>query len=54
MSWFINDGLFFKKYNKIECKRSHVFRFVVMGISKNEGLKWLKNSVTYDSGVLWM
>ena len=28
------------------------FRFVLMGISKNEGLKRLNNSVTYDRGVL--
>ena len=28
------------------------FRCVLMGISKNEGLKRLNNSVTYDGGVL--
>ena len=28
------------------------FRCVLMGISKNEGLKRLNNSVTYDKGVL--
>ena len=28
------------------------FRSVLMGISKNEDLKRLNNSVTYDSGVL--
>ena len=28
------------------------FRCVLMGISKNEGLKRLNNSVTYDRGVL--
>ena len=28
------------------------FRCVLMGISKNEGLKILNNSVTYDRGVL--
>ena len=28
------------------------FRWVLMGISKNEGLKRLNNSVTYDRGVL--
>ena len=28
------------------------FRSILMGISKNEGLKRLNNSVTYDKGVL--
>ena len=28
------------------------FRCILMGISKNEGLKRLNNSVTYDTGVL--
>ena len=28
------------------------FRFIVMGISKNEGSKRLNNSVIYDRGVL--
>ena len=28
------------------------FRFILIGISKNEGLKRLNNLVTYDSGVL--
>ena len=28
------------------------FRFLLMGISKNEALKRLNNSVTYDRGVL--
>ena len=28
------------------------FRCLLMGISKNEGLKRLNNSVTYDTGVL--
>ena len=28
------------------------FRRILMGISKNEGLKRLNNSVTYDKGVL--
>ena len=28
------------------------FRCVLMGVSKNEGLKWLNNSVTYYRGVL--
>ena len=30
------------------------FRCISMGISKNEGLKRLNNSVTYDRGVLYM
>ena len=28
------------------------FRCVLMGISKNEGLKRVNNSVTYDRGIL--
>ena len=28
------------------------FRCILMGVSKNEGLKRLNNSVTYDRGVL--
>ena len=28
------------------------FRFILIGISKNEGLKRLNKSVTYDRGVL--
>ena len=51
MSWFINNGLFFKKYNNIDSKKSY-FRCILMGISKNEGLKKLNNLVTYDEGVL--
>ena len=46
MSWFINDGLFFKKYN------GATFKYLLMGISKNKPLKKLNNSVTYDGGVL--
>ena len=30
------------------------FRCLLMGISKNKGLKKLNNSVTYDRGVLWI
>ena len=33
-------------------KKGATFRCVLMGISKNESLKTLKNSVTYDRGVL--
>ena len=32
--------------------RGTTFRCILMGISKNEGLKRLNNSVTYDRGVL--
>ena len=53
MSWFINDGLFFKKYSDMSAKGA-TFRCVLMGISNNEGLKRLNNSVTYDKGVLKM
>ena len=51
MSWFIKYGLFFKKYSNIECKRV-TFRCILMGVSKNEVLKRLNNSVTNDRGVL--
>ena len=30
------------------------FRCILMGISKNEGLKRLNNSLTYDRGVLYI
>ena len=42
--------LIYKKYSYIECKTT--FRYLLMGIGKNEGLKRLNNSVTYDRGVL--
>ena len=32
--------------------KGNTFRCILMGISKNEGLKRLNNSVTYDKGVL--
>ena len=51
MSWFINDGLFFKNIAILSAKGT-TFRCVLMGISKNEGLKRLNNSVIYDKGVL--
>ena len=35
----------------LNAKRA-TFRCILMGISKNEGLKRLNNSVTYDRGVL--
>ena len=36
----------------ISSARRVAFKCLVMGISKNEGLKRLNNSVTYDIGVL--
>ena len=35
----------------LKAKRA-IFRCILMGISKNEGLKRLNNVVTYDRGVL--
>ena len=32
--------------------KGNTFRCILMGINKNEGLKRLNNSVTYDRGVL--
>ena len=32
--------------------KGNTYRCILMGISKNEGLKRLNNSVTYDRGVL--
>ena len=32
--------------------KGNTYRRILMGISKNEGLKRLNNSVTYDRGVL--
>ena len=32
--------------------KGNTYRCILMGISKNEGLKRLNNSVTYDGGVL--
>ena len=32
--------------------KGNTFRFILMGISKNEALKRLNNSATYDRGVL--
>ena len=51
MSWFINNGLFFKNIAILSAKGA-TFRCLLMGISKNEALKKLNNSVTYDRGVL--
>ena len=50
MSWFINNDPFFKKYSILNAKGA-TFRCVLMGISKNKGLRRLNNSVTYDRGV---
>ena len=32
--------------------KGNTYRFILMGISKNEGLKILNNLVTYEKGVL--
>ena len=32
--------------------KGNTYKFILMGISKNEGLKILNNLVTYDKGVL--
>ena len=49
MPWFIKNGSLFKKHSDIEPKGA-TFRYLLMG--KNEALKKLNNSVTYDRGVL--
>ena len=51
MSWFIDDGLFSKNTVILNAKGA-TFRCLLMGISKNEALKKLNNSVTYDRWVL--
>ena len=51
MSWFINNGSFFNNVAIFSAKGA-TFRCLLMGISKNEALKKLNNSVTYDRGVL--
>ena len=43
---------YFLKDIAILIAKGNTFRCIVMGISKNEGLKRLNNSVTYDKGVL--
>ena len=40
------------KYITILNAKGASFRCILIGISKNEGLKRLNNSVTYDRGVL--
>ena len=51
MSWFINNGLFFKNIAILSAKGA-TFRCWLMGIIKNKALQKLNNSVTYDRGVL--
>ena len=51
MSWFIKVGLFFKNIAILSDKGA-TFRYLLICISKNEGLKRLNNSITYDRGVL--
>ena len=51
MSLFINGGSFFENIALLNAKGA-TFRCLLMGISKNEALKKLNNSVTYDRGVL--
>ena len=51
MSWFINNGSFFKNIVILNAKGA-TFRCLLTGISKNKGLKRLNNSVTYDKWVL--
>ena len=43
--WFLKDIAILNA-------KETTFRYILMGISKNEGLKRLSNSVTYDRGVL--
>ena len=51
MSWFINDPGSLKNIAILSAKGA-TFRCLLMGASKNEVLKKLSNSVTYDRGVL--
>ena len=51
MSWFIDDGYSLKNVAILNAKGA-TFRYLLMGISKNEALKKLNNSVTFDRGVL--
>ena len=61
--WFFKDiGLKFEEHVCNNCHdllmiayffaKGSTFRCILIGISKNEGLKRLNNSVTYDRGVL--
>ena len=51
MSWFIKTAYSLKDIEILNAK-GNTYRSILMGISKNEGLKRLNNSVTYDRGVL--
>ena len=51
MWWCINDNHSLKNIAILSAK-GDTFRRILMGISKNEGLKRLNNLVTYDRGVL--
>ena len=42
----------YKKVTAILSAKGATFRFLLMGLSKNEALEKLNNSVTYDRGVL--
>ena len=53
MSWFINNDSFFKNIAILSVKGA-TFRYLLMDINKNEALKKLSNSVTYDRGVFWI
>ena len=48
MSWFIINNIAILSAN------GTTFRCLLMGISKNEVLKKLNNSVLYDRGILWI
>ena len=54
MSWFINNSLLLAIDIDIAILNANgnTYRCILMGISKNEGLKRLNDSVTYDKRVL--
>ena len=43
---------YYLKNVAILCSKGNTYRCIVMGISKNEGLKRLNNSITHNRGVL--
>ena len=51
MSGFINGSYSLKNIAILNAKGA-TFRCILICISKNEGLRRLNNSVTYDRGVL--
>ena len=51
MSDLLTMAYFLKNVAILSAKEA-TFRCILMGIRKNEGLKRLNNSVTYDRGVL--